>query len=357
MSIAIVLGTRPEIIKFSPIIRDLEKRRTDYFVIHTGQHYSFEMDKIFFEELELSEPKHHLNVGSGRHGEQTARMIDGIEKVFISEKPKIVLVEGDTNTVLAGSIVASKTDALLGHVEAGLRSYDRTMPEEINRVVSDHLSDLLFAPTQTSRGNLVKEGINEEKIFVTGNTVVDALFQNLKISQKRFSKESIIPNGEYILVTAHRQENVDNPARLKSILESLHALSESLNVGVLFPAHPRTVKMMKRFLLDKPPGVEIIKPVGYLEFLQLESKALLIVTDSGGVQEEACILNVPCVTIRENTERPETVDVGANILAGTEKEKIVEMASRMANFDRKWVNPYGDGKSGERIAGICLERG
>jgi len=334
----------------------LEKRGTDYFVIHTGQHYSFEMDKIFFEELKLPEPKHHLNVGSGSHGEQSAKMIEGIEKIIDLEKPEVVLVQGDTNTVLAGSIVTSKVSALLGHVEAGLRSYDRTMPEEVNRVVSDHLSDLLFAPTQNSKENLVKEGISDEKIFVTGNTVVDALFQNLEISQKRFSEEAIIPDGKYILVTAHRQENVDDPTKLESILGSLHALSESLNVKVLFPAHPRTIKMINRFLLDNPPGVEIIKPVGYLEFLQLESKASLIITDSGGVQEEACILNVPCVTIRENTERPETVEAGANLLAGTDKEKIVEFAGRMINSDRKWENPFGDGKSGKRIVNICLER-
>jgi len=356
ISIAIVLGTRPEIIKFSPIIRDLEKRGTDYFVIHTGQHYSFEMDKIFFDELELPEPRHHLNVGSGSHGEQSAKMIEGIEKIIDLEKPEVVLVQGDTNTVLAGSIVASKADALLGHVEAGLRSYDRTMPEEVNRVVSDHLSDLLFAPTQNSKENLVKEGISDEKIFVTGNTVVDALFQNLEISQKRFSKESIIPDGKYIVVTAHRQENVDNPTKLESILESLCTLSKTLDATVLFPAHPRTVKMMKRFLLDNPPGVEIMKPVGYLEFLQLESKASLIVTDSGGVQEEACILNVPCVTIRENTERPETVEAGANVLAGTNKDKIIEMAGRMINSGRKWENPYGGGKSGMKIVNICLKK-
>jgi len=351
MSIAVILGTRPEIIKFSPIIRDMEERGEDYYIIHTGQHYSFEMDKIFFEELELPIPKYHLNVGSGDHGEQTGKMLAGIEGIFKEDMPSYALVQGDTNTVLAGSLVASKTPVFLGHVEAGLRSFDRSMPEEVNRVVSDHLSDLLFAPTETSRELLKREGIDDKKIFVTGNTVVDAAYQNLEISKKTKDLGSLA-GKDYILVTSHRQENVDNEERLSNIMEALGAVSEEHGMEVVFPAHPRTVKMMKGFGIKEPKGVSIIKPVGYLDFLQMEGNAKVVITDSGGVQEETCILKVPCVTIRENTERPETIDVGSNVLAGTDPQRITSSVREMLGRKRDWKNPYGDGTTANLIMEI-----
>lgn len=346
MKIAIILGTRPEIIKMSPIIRECEKQGIDYYILHTGQHYSYEMDIIFFEQLKLPQAKYNLDVGSGKHGEQTGKMLAGIEEILIKDRPDIVLVQGDTNTVLAGALAASKLQIKVGHVEAGLRSFDRTMPEEINRVVADHVSDHLFAPTETSRKYLLNEGIPEEKIFVTGNTVVDAAYQNLEISKKGADilKELGLNEKEYFVATAHRAENVDSKERLRGILSGFSQIYKEFGLPVIFPAHPRTLKMIGEFGLKVPEGTRLIEPLGYLEFLQLENGARLILTDSGGVQEEACILKVPCVTLRENTERPETVDVDANLIAGC-GENIIECTRKMIKSDCEWENPYGNGNA------------
>lgn len=348
--IAIILGTRPEIIKMSPIIRECERRNLDYFILHTGQHYSYEMDRTFFEDLNLPAPKYNLDVGSGTHGEQTAKILTGIEKVLMTEKPDVVLVQGDTNTVMAGALAASKLHIKVGHVEAGLRSFDRTMPEETNRIVADHISDYLFAPTETSRNYLLKEGIPNEKIFVTGNTVVDAVYQNLEISKEKSNvlEDMNLTPKEYFLVTAHRAENVDVKERLQGIIDGITAIGEEYSLPVIFPMHPRTEKMMKEFNIS-PKGITITKPLGYLEFLQLEAHARLILTDSGGLQEEACILSVPCVTLRDNTERPETVDVGANMLAGTKADNIINKSQIMMSNNLIWDNPYGNGKSSKKI--------
>ncbi|BAI60938.1 UDP-N-acetylglucosamine 2-epimerase [Methanocella paludicola SANAE] len=356
MKFCIILGTRPEIIKMSPLIRECEKQGLDYFVIHTGQHYSYEMDKIFFEELKLPQPKYYLDVGSGSHGHQTGKMLAGIEDVLVKEKPGIVYVQGDTNTVLAGALVASKLHIPIGHVEAGLRSFDRSMPEEINRVVADHVSDYLFAPTEASKALLLKEGIPESKIFVTGNTVVDAVYENSKIAVNSdvLSKLGLKPR-EYMLSTLHRQENVDDKARLSEIIQGLGEVSRKYGMPIVLPIHPRTKKMMNEFSLQPPAGIMMIEPLGFMEFLKAESNARLVLTDSGGVQEECCILGVPCVTIRENTERPETVDVGANVLAGYKCQNIVNCAGMMMNKNNGWVNPFGDGRTGKRI--IQLSRG
>lgn len=334
----------------SPIIRECERRNLDYFILHTGQHYSYEMDRAFFEDLNLPEPKYNLDVGSGTHGEQTAKILTGIENVLLTEKPDVVLVQGDTNTVMAGALAASKLHIKVGHVEAGLRSFDRTMPEETNRIVADHISDYLFAPTETSRSYLLKEGIPDEKIFVTGNTVVDAVYQNLEISREKSNvlEEMNLTPGEYFLVTAHRAENVDIKERLQGIIDGITAIGKEFSLPVIFPMHPRTEKMMKEFNIS-PEGVTITKPLGYLEFLQLEAHAKLILTDSGGLQEEACILGVPCVTLRDNTERPETVDVGANVLAGTDHEKIIKASQKMLSSNVRWDNPFGDENSGNKI--------
>ena len=367
MKIAIILGTRPEIIKMSPVIRECEKQNLDYFILHTGQHYSYNLDKIFFEELELPEAKYNLDVGSGSHAEETGKMLIGIEKILLKEKPDVVLVEGDTNTVLAGALAASKLHTKVGHVEAGLRSYDRTMPEEINRVLADHVSDYLFAPTEKAKENLLREGLSEDKIFVTGNTIVDAVYQNLEIARRKvniLNKLNLSPE-EYFLVTAHRQENVDVKGRLKGILEGLELIYNELNLPIIYPIHPRTVKRIKEFGLEVPKGIKLIEPLGFLEFLQLEANAKLALTDSGGVQEETCILKVPCVTLRDNTERPETLEVGSNILTGTNKERILDGVKLMLNkqtlgkFDQNaslnWKNPFGDGKAGSIIIKILEE--
>jgi len=348
MKIAIILGTRPEIIKMSPIMRECEKQGIDYYILHTGQHYSYEMDRIFFEQLRLPKAKYNLDIGSGKHGEQTGKMLVAIEDILMKDSTDIVLVQGDTNTVLAGALAASKLHIKIGHVEAGLRSFDWTMPEETNRIIADHISNYLFAPTETSRKYLLNEGIPEEKIFVTGNTVVDAAYQNLEISKNEADilKELGLKEKGYFVATAHRAENVDSSERLSKILSGFSQIYKEFGLPIIFPAHPRTVKMIREFGFEVTEGTRLIEPLGYLEFLQLESGARMILTDSGGVQEESCILKVPCVTLRDNTERPETVDVGANLIAGS-GENIIECAKEMLESHLEWENPYGSGNAAE----------
>lgn len=358
MKIAIALGTRPEIIKMSPVIRELEKRQENYFILHTGQHYSYNLDRVFFEQLKLPQAKYNLEVGSGSHAEQTGKILIGVENVLQDENPDIVLVEGDTNSVFASALAATKLHIKVGHVEAGLRSYDRNMPEEINRILTDHCSDYLFAPTEKAKTTLLGEGIFENKIFVTGNTIVDAVHQNLEIAREQgntLSSLNVAP-GEYFLVTLHRQENVDNPARFASILEGLDRVAAEFRLPVVYPVHPHSRKRMSEFGLD-PKNITLIESISFLGFLQLESNARLILTDSGGVQEEACILGIPCVTLRDNTERPETLEVGSNILAGAVPETILECSQIMLGRDDNWRNPFGDGKAGERIVKILLKGG
>jgi UDP-N-acetylglucosamine 2-epimerase (non-hydrolysing) len=351
MNMAIVLGTRPEIIKMSPIIRECERLDLTYFILHTGQHYSYNMDKIFFEQLKLPLPKHNLNIGSGTHAEETAKALVGIEKILLSEKPDVTLVQGDTNTVLAGSLAAAKLKMSIGHVEAGLRSYDREMPEETNRVLTDHMCDFLFAPTEKAKENLLKEGISTNKIYVTGNTIVDSLKQNMSLIE-RSELATNLGEKEYCLLTLHREENVDSKEKLGEILAGLKLMYEKFGYPVLYPAHPRTRKRLGEFNLTLPEGLRLIDPVDYLTFLGFESKAKLILTDSGGVQEEACILKVPCVTLRYNTERPETIDVGANTLAGTKPREILESAKKMLGTKNNWENPFGDGTAAKQIISI-----
>jgi UDP-N-acetylglucosamine 2-epimerase (non-hydrolysing) len=350
MNLSIILGTRPEIIKMSPLIRECEKRNLDYFVLHTGQHYSFEMDKAFFDDLELPKPAYNLEIGSGSHAEQTGKIMVGIEKVILDEKPDVVLVQGDTNTVLAGSLAASKVNIKVGHVEAGLRSYDRSMPEEINRVVADHVSNILFAPTELSKQNLLKEGIEESKIFVTGNTIVDAVFQNLEISNNKGNvlNDLKLKSKEYFLLTSHRAENVDNREQMSKLLKGISMIQKEYFMPVVFPVHPRTEKRIQEFGFSLE-DIMSIRPVSFLEFLQLEANARLVFTDSGGVQEETCILGTPCITLRDNTERPETLEVGSNILAGVESNRIMQSAVKMINGKKSWNNPFGDGKAAEKI--------
>lgn len=347
--IAIVLGTRPEIIKMSPIIRLLRERRADYFIVHSGQHYSYDMDRIFFEELRLPVPEFHLDVGSGGHGEQTAKILTGTERVFLQEKPDTVLVQGDTNTVLAGALAAVKLHIDVGHVEAGLRSHDRKMPEEINRILTDHMSEYLFAPTRESRDNAVQEGIPADKVYVTGNTIVDSVQQNLQIAEdnRGILDRYCLKRGKYFLVTAHRQENVDDGFRLRNLLKALKALHEEYSMPIVFPVHPRTKRRMQEYQLEVPHNVTIIPPTGFLEFLVLEANARLVLTDSGGVQEETCILKVPCVTLRENTERPETIEIGSNILTGITPKEILRAIEIMLEREANWTNPFGDGRAAQ----------
>ena len=311
------------------------------------------MDRVFFEQLNLPEAKYNLDVGSGTHGKQTGVMLGGIERILQQENPDIILVEGDTNTVLAGAIAAVKLGIKVGHVEAGLRSYDRRMPEEINRILADHCSDYLFAPTERSKQILLNEGIPEKQVFMVGNTVVDAVYQNLEIAKAKTQilSQLSLESGEYMLATSHRQENVDEKERFTGIIKGLQLVQNEFDLPLIYPIHPRARKQLEAFGIGTK-DITLVEPLDYLAFLQLESKARLVLTDSGGVQEETCILGVPCVTLRENTERPETLDVGANILAGTEPNRILEAAQISCAKNNTWTNPFGDGKTAQKIINI-----
>ena len=356
MKIATILGTRPEIIKMAPIIDEISKRSIPQIVLHTGQHYDKEMSDNFFRDLEIPTPDYNINVGSGTHGKQTGLMMEGIEKVLLQEKPDIVLVQGDTNAVLAGALVAAKLHIAVGHVEAGLRSFDLTMPEEINRRAADVCSQMYFIPTEESAINLLAEGYSRKNLIITGNTVVDACFRHLEIAKKKGFEEKALADldienmDNIITLTMHRAENVDDEKRVTSIVEALKELDD---MNIIFPIHPRTKNTLKNFgLFDELNDLEhihIIKPIGYLDFLQLTSLSSLILTDSGGLQEEAITLDVPALTLRYNTERPETVTAGGNILVGADKKAILENVDKIISnkeFCEKMKNaknPYGDG--------------
>ena len=361
MKIAFIIGTRPEIIKMSPLIDEVQNQGIDFILIHTGQHYDQEMSEQFFLDLELPQPDYNIGVGSTTHGKQTAIMLSGIEEILTTEKPDIILVEGDTNAVIAGALASSKMHIAVGHVESGLRSYDKTMPEEINRIVADICSQLYFVPTEESALNLIFEGLNPHDIYITGNTVVDAVFRNLKIAKKR-SPLNLDLNKDYITLTLHRAENTDNPERLQNITDALLELEE---INIIFPVHPRTTKTLKKLelynrLVDAH-HIQLIKPVGYLDFLVLLSHSKLVITDSGGIQEEAITLDLPCITLRYNTERPETVAAGGNILVGTDKNLIIETVEEILKDQSLYQkmsqakNPYGDGETSEKIVNIILK--
>jgi UDP-N-acetylglucosamine 2-epimerase (non-hydrolysing) len=359
--ICIIVGTRPGIIKFSPIIREIEKRNKPFFIIHTGQHYSYNMDRLFFDELDLPHPKHRVpSVSQAKyHGAQTAKMLGGIEKALLKEKPKFVLVGGDANTNLAGALAARKLHIHLGHIEAGLRSDDWRMPEEHNRVMIDHISNLLFAPTEKSKKNLTRENV-KGSIFITGNTIVDAIRQNVVIAKvKSKIKERLdLKNKDYLLLTLHREENIDFKENLVDILKAAKLVTETLGLEAVFPIHPRTKKRIRYFelgpLLKDIKKLRTIDPTGYLDFLTLLESCRLVLTDSGGVQEESCILRTPCVTLRENTERPETVTVGGNVVAGTKPATIMNKVRAIAHVQRTWKNPFGEDAS-RKIVDIVEE--
>jgi len=357
MKIGIIVGTRPEIIKMAPVIRECKKRAIPYFIIHSNQHYSEEMDSIFFKELELPAPHYNLGVGSGLHSNQTGNILIEMEPILIQEKPDVVLVQGDTNTVLSGALAASKLGIKVGHIEAGLRSYDRTMPEETNRIMTDHISDFLFAVGPNQHAILVKEGIDLDKIFTVGNTVSDSLFQHLDISASTSTilADLDVESGKFFLVTAHRASNVDVMANLMELLALFDKLHAKYSQTIVWPIHPRTQAKLKEFAIELPNYLKLIPPIGYLDFIQLQKHAQLILTDSGGIQEEACLLGVPCITLRENTERPESIEVGANVLVGRDADKALAAADKWlstASGDFSWKNPFGDGHVAELILDI-----
>lgn len=350
VDITIVLGTRPEIIKLAPLIRECKRRSLDVTLIHTGQHYSDELDSVFFDQLALPVPDHELGVGSKPHGPQTAEMLHGVADCLRASATDVTLVQGDTNSTLAGALAACKQDTVLGHVEAGLRSFDREMPEELNRTLTDHAADLLFAPTQQAADRLSTEAIPDERIFITGNTVVDAVNEHVELAEKRSTihRDQSVTAGRYGLLTVHRAENVDDQERFAAILEGVGGAATELGMEVIYPVHPRAEQALDS-TVPIPEPIHLVSPLDYLDFLALERHARLVFTDSGGVQEEACILGTPCVTVRNSTERPETLEVGSNQLVGADPSAIRRGAREMVDVGATWDNPFGDGTASTQI--------
>lgn len=357
----VVAGTRPEVIKLSPVLKRLHELKLDTIFIWSGQHYEYELSRVFFERLDISDPDSNLNIRSGSHAEQTAKAMIEIEKAVKQYHPSIVVAEGDTNTVAATALAAIKNHVPFAHVEAGLRSFDKTMPEEVNRIVADSLSELLFAPTKLAVANLTHEGIPMRKIHLTGNTVVDVAIEYEGIIARKgeelLERLNLQPK-EYLLVTVHRLSNIDDAKRLVDIIEALLSLSKKYKI--VFPAHPRTKNMLQRLglfgVFERNKNLRLISPQGYFEFLGLLRNCLVVLTDSGGVQEEALTLKIPTVTLRYNTERPETVLYKVNVLAGTKPESIRKLTEDQAqkfeeirNSLKMKQNPFGDGNAGRKI--------
>jgi UDP-GlcNAc3NAcA epimerase len=349
MKVLSIVGARPQFIKAAPVGRAL-RRVAREVLVHTGQHYDHGMSAVFFDELHIPEPHYNLGVGSGSHGWQTGQMLIRIEEVLLKELPDWVLVYGDTNSTLAGTLAAVKLHIPVAHVEAGLRSFNRRMPEEHNRVLTDHAANLLFCPTQTAVDNLAREGISHG-VHLVGDVMYDALQYNAALSEQRSDvlARLRLPRGDYALVTVHRPRNADDPTRLQDILMALDEISVA--GPVVLPAHPRTRKAMDALGYRPGPGLRVIGPVGYLDMLALEKHARLILTDSGGVQKEAYLFGVPCLTLREETEWVETVEVGWNLLVGADRAAIVRAAR---GFHPQQPPPplFGDGQASVRIVAL-----
>jgi UDP-N-acetylglucosamine 2-epimerase (non-hydrolysing) len=351
-----VVGARPNFMKVAPIVAAMKARPSEFLplVVHTGQHYDAAMSDSFFSDLQLPSPDIHLGVGSGSHAAQTAAVMERFEPVVLNEKPDWVLVVGDVNSTIACALVCVKLGIKVAHVEAGLRSRDRTMPEEINRLLTDQIADLLFTPSQDADENLLAEGIPRERIRLVGNIMIDSLFTNLERAYQSIVKSQLgLLDREYAVLTLHRPANVDNRETFERILNALDQVCRSL--PVVFPVHPRTRKTIAELgLLDRVAAIEnlrLIDPLGYLDFLNLYSTAKFVLTDSGGIQEETTALGVPCLTLRENTERPITVTMGTNIVVGTDPDRIIsEVKAIMAGrFKESQQPPLWDGHTAERI--------
>jgi len=354
MKIVSVVGARPQFIKCAPVSVELRKEHEE-ILVHTGQHYDPEMSDIFFEDLSIPKPDYHLDVGSGSHGKQTAAILERVETVLLKEQPALVLVYGDTNSTLAGALAAAKLHIPVAHVEAGLRSFDRTMPEEINRVVTDHLSDLLLCPTRTAMDNLAKEGIIKG-VYLVGDVMVDALRHNADIARKksRIITGMGLKEGDYYVATVHRPGNTDDRKHLTAIMEAFRESGKT----VVFPVHPRTKKYLLEYgLYDSlSENIRCIEPLGYLDMLQLMKHAKKILTDSGGIQKEAYVLGIPCITMRENTEWIETLTGGWNVLVGADKQKI--LAAMTTDIHTGADNSvFGKGDAAVRIARVIREHG
>jgi UDP-N-acetylglucosamine 2-epimerase len=372
MKVVTIVGARPQFIKAAAVTRAVRRynqrcpsnRRFHEIFVHTGQHYDYLMDEVFFEDLNLPKPDYHLGVGSGSHGRQTGMMLERTEVVLQKEKPKVVLVYGDTNSTLAGALSAAKLNIPVAHVEAGLRSYNQAMPEEVNRLLTDHLSTFLFCPTDQAARNLLKEGIKDGEgriVKRVGDVMYDSILYYSKIAGRKstplkdlgFDTRHKTRVTSYYLATLHRAENTDNPKRLKSILKALNEIGR--NTPIVLPLHPRTKKMIETYHhCSEFKNIQFIAPVSYLNMLQLEKNAKTILTDSGGVQKEAYWLRVPCLTLREETEWTETTKSGWNILVGTETERItagIKCMEKMGSLEKR-MGLFGDGKASQKIVQI-----
>jgi len=352
MHILHVVGARPNFMKAAPVLRAIQNTGKKQTLVHTGQHYDVNMSDVFFQELKIPAPDVNLAVGSGSHAQQTAEIMARFEAVVQQRKPDVVLVYGDVNSTVAAALVCAKLSVPVGHVEAGLRSFDRTMPEEINRLVTDRLSEILFTPSADGDTNLLREGIAREKIHFVGNVMIDTLIRLLPLATQ--AKKNGLPR-QYALVTLHRPANVDDPQMLRKILISMLALNKDL--PVIFPLHPRTRQAIRQFGLETD-GIRMTDPISYLEFLALQCRATVVITDSGGIQEETTYLGIPCLTARANTERPVTVEIGTNILIGDDMEKLRTETLNVLNGRGKKgsVPPLWDGHASERIASILTNR-
>ncbi|MBD3380147.1 MAG: UDP-N-acetylglucosamine 2-epimerase (non-hydrolyzing) [Candidatus Omnitrophica bacterium] len=359
-----IVGARPQFIKLAPFSRALKlKEDVLHIIVHTGQHYDYNMAKLFFDELGIPSPDYHLGVGSGSHGEQTAEMLKGVEAVLTRESPGVVVVFGDTNSTIAGALAAAKLHIPVAHIEAGLRSYNRKMPEEINRVLADHCSDLLLCPTENAVNNLKIEGfrhvVNNGKlvrntanvrhegalVVNVGDIMYDSFLLALEIALEKsdFIERSGLVRGQYYLATVHRAENTDDTARLKAILQGLSRIGA--NKRVVFPVHPRTRKIIESIPEEYGAGIDLIDPVGYFDMIMLEKNACGILTDSGGIQKEAYFCGVPCITLRDETEWEETVDAGCNVLAGADADKILECSTAMERKIKTSEKFFGEGNT------------
>jgi len=357
-----VVGARPNFMKSAPLMKELRKYgdEIDVILAHTGQHYDQKLSQLFFDDLKMPPPDIYLGVGSASHGEQTARIMIELEKVFFREKPDLVVVFGDVNSTMASAIVAAKMCIKVAHVESGLRSFDRTMPEEINRIVADHLSDFLFVTEKSGIENLTHEGISNDKIFFTGNIMIDSLVNNLEIARKSDILEKLsLHSRQYVAITLHRPSNVDNRDSLTGLFDIIRGIAAK--IPVVFPCHPRTRNNIINFGLSEileNKTIKIIEPLGYLDFLRLQSESAFVLTDSGGVQEETTFLRIPCITVRETTERPVTAEIGSNIVTGTDQAKIIDAVEQIqsGHFKKGSIPDLWDGHTAERIVQIIRNR-
>jgi UDP-GlcNAc3NAcA epimerase len=358
MNVATVVGARPQFVKAAMLSLALRACGIEEFLIHTGQHYDIEMSELFFRHLDIARPSVNLGIGSGNHGRQTGRMLEQIESVLLANGPSMLIVYGDTNSTLAGALAAAKLQIPIAHVEAGLRSFDQCVPEEVNRVLTDHVSELLFAPTPSAAANLRREGIPESRIRVLGDVMYDAaLYYGAKAErQSGILGEIGLQRGAFVLATVHRAENTDNDERLASVLLGLNEIARDL--PVVLPLHPRTkAALLKNSLLAQAEAIRLISPVGYLDMMMLEKNARLVVTDSGGVQKEAFFYGVPCVTLRDRTEWTDLVDLGWNtVTPPTGASRVAEsIRNALSAVPAPCGNPFGDGCSAQRIAAVIRE--